>query len=97
MSYNFAGKMCVGPIEREDDKKNYYGRTSRRLSDIMRRVRERWELQGIRPNWIGKEVFEELLKYLESPEFLIKSENFKKMRTSEKGDFVNAVGSISST
>ena len=61
----------------------------------MRRVRERWEIQGIRPNWTGKEVFEKLLKYWESLEFRPKSGNFKKMRTSEKGGCVNAVRSIS--
>jgi hypothetical protein len=67
-------------------EKIYYSRTSRRFSDIMRRVRENYELHGIRPNWIGIEVFGELLTYWGSPEFKAKSETFKKMRASEKGD-----------
>ena len=73
------------------------GRTSRRLSDMLRRVRERWELSGVRPRWIGKEIFEDLLKYWETDEFKAKSENAKKMRASEKGGCLNAVGSISTS
>ncbi|XP_058742675.1 uncharacterized protein LOC131615214 [Vicia villosa] len=62
---------------------------------MLRRVRKRWELHGIRPSWIGEEIFRELLKYWESDEFAAKSENAKKMRASEKGGCLNAVGSIS--
>ena len=52
----------------------------------MLQVRENYELHGIRPNRIGVEVFGELLTYWGSPEFKAKSETFKKMRASEKGD-----------
>lgn len=83
------------PMKERLIKKNYYGRTARRLSDMLRRARKRWELHGIRPRWIGEEIFQELLKYWESDEFLAKSENAKKMRASEKGGCLNAVGSIS--
>ncbi|XP_058784105.1 uncharacterized protein LOC131658872 [Vicia villosa] len=62
---------------------------------MLRRVRKRWELHGIRPSWIGEEIFRELLKYWESDEFAAKSENAKKMRASEKGGCLNAVRSIS--
>ncbi|XP_058784097.1 uncharacterized protein LOC131658864 [Vicia villosa] len=62
---------------------------------MLRRVRKRWELHGIRPSWIGEEIFRELLKYSESDEFAAKSENAKKMRASEKGGCLNAVRSIS--
>ena len=51
------------PLNEKIMEKIYYSRTSRRFSDIMRRVRENYELYGIRPNWIGVEVFGELLKY----------------------------------
>ena len=87
---------CVwDPLNHNKVKKNYFGRSSRRLSDMLRRVRENWHLLGIRPKWIGKEVFEQLLKYWESDEFKAKSETAKKMRASEKGGCLNAVGSIS--
>src|ERR1051325_2281217 len=76
-------------------EESYYSRTCRRVSDIMRRVRENYELHGIRPNWIGVEVFGELLTYWGSPKFKAKSETFKKMRASEKGGCVNTIGSIS--
>ncbi|XP_058779977.1 uncharacterized protein LOC131653720 [Vicia villosa] len=65
------------------------------MSDMLRRVRENHELHGIRPNWIGEEVFHDLVTYWRSPEFRAKSETFKKMRASEKGGCVNTVGSIS--
>ncbi|XP_058732939.1 uncharacterized protein LOC131604523 [Vicia villosa] len=61
----------------------------------LRIFRKRWELHGIRPSWIGEEIFRELLKYWESDEFAAKYENAKKMRASEKGGCLNAVGSIS--
>ncbi|XP_058767314.1 uncharacterized protein LOC131640990 [Vicia villosa] len=62
---------------------------------MLRRVRKHWELHGIRPSWIGEEIFRDLLKYWDSDEFKAKSENAKKMRASEKGGCLNAVGSIS--
>ncbi|XP_058783146.1 uncharacterized protein LOC131657802 [Vicia villosa] len=65
------------------------------MSDMLRRVRENYELHGIRPSWIGEEVFQELVIYWRTPEFRAKSETFKKMRASEKGGCVNTVGSIS--
>ncbi|XP_058780985.1 uncharacterized protein LOC131655094 [Vicia villosa] len=91
----FQEKCVWEPMKERQIKKNYYGRTARRLSDMLRRVRKRWELHGIRPSWIGEEIFRELLKYWESDEFAAKSENAKKMRASEKGGCLNAVGSIS--
>lgn len=35
----------------------FKGRTSNRLSDMLRRARLRWKEQQIRFDWIGKEVF----------------------------------------
>lgn len=83
------------PLEEKNIKKIFNTRCSKRMSDMLRRVREDYELNGKRPSWIGDEVFQELLAYWKTPEFLAKSETFKKMRASEKGGCVNTVGSIS--
>ncbi|XP_058778284.1 uncharacterized protein LOC131652447 [Vicia villosa] len=58
---HFQEKCVWEPMKERQIKKNYYGRTARRLSDMLRRVRKRWELHGIRPSWIGEEIFRELL------------------------------------
>ncbi|XP_050890150.1 uncharacterized protein LOC127095512 [Lathyrus oleraceus] len=76
-------------------RKNYRGRTSVRLSDMLRRVRLDWEERNIRPNWIGKEVFDELLAYWATDNFKAKSQKAKDMRASERGGCLNATGSIS--
>lgn len=76
-------------------RKNYRGRTAVRLSDTLRRVRLDWEERNIRPNWIGKEVFDELLAYWATDNFKAKSQKAKDMRASEKGGCLNATGSIS--
>ena len=62
---------------------------------MLRRARKRYEKENIREKWIGKEVFEEMLKFWETdPGFKQRSEHGKKMRASEKGGGLNAVGSI---
>lgn len=40
-------------------EKNWKGRTTIRLFDMLRHVRHGWKEQGVRPNWIDKEVFAE--------------------------------------
>ncbi|XP_058765319.1 uncharacterized protein LOC131638793 [Vicia villosa] len=89
------GKCTWDQMSEKHVKKNYYSRTSKRLSDKLRRVRKRWERDGSRPKWMGQEVFDKVLVYWKSEEFKVKSENAKKMRASEKGGHLNADGSIS--
>lgn len=45
---------------------------------MLRRARRGWEEQSIHPNWIDKEVFDELLVYWDTPDLKEKSENAKK-------------------
>ncbi|XP_058756379.1 uncharacterized protein LOC131629607 [Vicia villosa] len=91
----FKEKCVWDPLSEKSVQKVFNTRCSKRMSDMLRRVRENHELHGIRPNWIGEEVFHDLVTYWRSPEFRAKSETFKKMRASEKGGCVNTVGSIS--
>ncbi|XP_058746668.1 uncharacterized protein LOC131619607 [Vicia villosa] len=91
----FKEKCTWDPMSEKLVKKNYFSRTSKRLSDTLRNVRKRWERDGSRPGWLGQEVLEKLIAYWNSKEFKAKSENAKKMRASEKGGHLNAVGSIS--
>lgn len=62
---------------------------------MLQRARRGWEEQSVCPNWIGKEVFYEILVYWDTPDFKARYENAKKMRASEKGGHLSAVGSIS--
>lgn len=45
---------------------------------MLQRVRHGWEEQGVHPNWICKEVLDELLVYWDSPGFKARSEIAKK-------------------
>lgn len=62
---------------------------------MLRRAGLSWEQQNIRPNWISKEVFEELFVYWNLDDFKVKYEKAKKFRAYEIGGCLNSVGSIS--
>lgn len=51
---------------------------------MLKRARKRWKRENMRPNWIGKKVFDELLIYWDTIGFRERSEKAKKMRASEK-------------
>ncbi|XP_058766979.1 uncharacterized protein LOC131640615 [Vicia villosa] len=81
----FKEKCTWDPMSEKLVKKNYFSRTSKRLSDTLRNVRKRWERDGSRPEWLGQEVLEKLIAYWNSKEFKAKSENAKKMRAKRLG------------
>ncbi|XP_058784570.1 uncharacterized protein LOC131659387 [Vicia villosa] len=87
----FGDEKCTwDPMSEKLVKKNYFSRTSKRLSNTVRNIRKRWERDGSRPGWLGQEVLEKLIAYWNSKEFKAKSENAKKMRAFEKGGHLNA-------
>ncbi|XP_058766643.1 uncharacterized protein LOC131640248 [Vicia villosa] len=62
---------------------------------MLRRARLGYEERGIRPLWMGENVFKEMLVYWKSDEFKKKSEKAKQRRASERGAANHRAGSIS--
>src|SRR4051812_32406266 len=48
---------------------NFRKRASARLSDMLRRARLGYEERGIKPHWMGENMFKEMLVYWKSDEF----------------------------
>ena len=94
MSYNLQERCTWQKFDEAKIKRNFKHKASSRLSDMLRNARKRWEREQVRPNWIGEEIFEELIEWWKTKDFLRRSEHGKKMRASEAGGCVSTVGSI---
>lgn len=84
----FQEEVTFHPANEEKIKKIFKMKLNKRLQDMLTKARK----SGNRPDWIGQQVWNDLLSYWASPEFTQISQRNRVNRASARGGAVHTSG-----